>query len=47
MPLGPYRKLIIDELACTAEDAALVEDIMRTHVFHSTLDWQSKAQFAT
>lgn len=44
MHLGPYKKQIIAELDCTADDAAMVEDIMRNEVFHSTLDWQSAAK---
>lgn len=42
--IGPYKKQIIAELGCSTEDAAMVEDIMRNHVFHSTLDWQSAAE---
>jgi len=29
---------------CTPQDAAMVEDIMRRFVFHSTLDWQSREE---
>ncbi len=36
---------IIEILHCTPEDAELVEDIMRNEVFHSTLDWQTAAEF--
>lgn len=43
--IGPYQRDIMDQLHCSPEDAAMVEDIMRNHVFHSTLDWQSAAQF--
>ena len=43
--LGPYQRDIMDQLGCSAEDAAMVEDIMRQHIFHSTLDWLSEAQF--
>jgi hypothetical protein len=39
-----YRRFIIEELSCNEEDAAIIEDLMREHVFHSTLDWQSEAQ---
>ena len=42
--IGPYKRDIMDHLGCSAEDAAMVEDIMRNEVFHSTLDWQSAAQ---
>lgn len=44
MHLGPYKKQIIADMGCTTEEAAMVEDIMRNHVFHSTLDWQSAAE---
>ena len=43
--IGPYQRDIMDQLGCSAEDASMVEDIMRNHIFHSTLDWQSDAQF--
>ena len=43
--IGPYQRDIMDQLGCSAEDASMVEEIMRNHVFHSTLDWQSAAQF--
>lgn len=43
--IGPYQRDIMEQLGCSAEDAAMVEDIMRNHVFHSTLDWQSEKQF--
>jgi hypothetical protein len=44
MHVGPYQRDIIKQLGCSAEDAAMVEDIMRTQVFHSTLDWLSAAE---
>ena len=43
--IGPYQRDIMGQLDCSAEDASMVEDIMRNHVFHSTLDWQTAAQF--
>lgn len=43
--ISTYQRGITDHLCCSAEDAAMVEDIMRNHVFHSTLDWLSEAQF--
>ena len=43
--IGPYQRDIMDQLGCSAADASMVEDIMRNHVFHSTLDWLSDAQF--
>jgi hypothetical protein len=42
--IGPYEKQFTAELGFCTEDAAMVEDIMRNHVFHSTLDWQSAAE---
>lgn len=44
MHIGPYQRDIMDQLGCSAQDAAMVEDIMRNEVFHSTLDWQSKTE---
>ena len=41
--IGPYQRDIMQQLGCSANDAAMVEDIMRNEVFHSTLDWQSGA----
>ena len=43
--IGPYQRDILRQLGCSREDAAMVEDIMRRFVFHSTLDWQSERQF--
>ena len=43
--IGPYQRDIMDQLGCSAEDASMVEEIMRNHVFHSTLDWMSQMQF--
>lgn len=43
--VGPYQKDIMCLLGCTPHDAAMVEDIMRRFVFHSTLDWQSEQEF--
>lgn len=40
--MGPYQSIIIEHLGCCPEDAVMIEDIMRQHIFHSTLDWQSK-----
>lgn len=42
--IGPYKRDIMEQLSCSAQDAAMVEDIMRNEVFHSTLDWQSAEQ---
>lgn len=42
--IGPYQKDIITQLGCSPQDAAIVEGIMRNHIFHSTLDWQSRQE---
>lgn len=42
--IGPYNRVIMDHLGCSADEAAMVEDIMRNEVFHSTLDWQTAAE---
>jgi len=42
--IGPYQRDIMDQLGCSDADAAMVENIMRNEVFHSTLDWQSAEQ---
>lgn len=39
--VGPYQRDIMEQLGCSDDDAAMVEDIMRKHIFHSTLDWLS------
>jgi len=43
--IGPYQRDIMDQIGCSAADAVMVEDIMERHVFHSTLDWPSDAEF--
>ena len=43
--IGPYQRDIMDQLGCSADDAFMVEEIMRNHIFHSTLDWMSETQF--
>lgn len=43
--MNPYVRDIIGILGCTADEANIVEDIMRNEVFHSTLDWQTEAEF--
>ena len=40
-----YQKSIIEVTKCSLEDSKEIEDYMRNIYFHSTLDWQSKAQF--
>lgn len=43
-PTG-YQPMIMQATGCAAADAAMVEDIMRNEVFHSTLDWQTRSEF--
>lgn len=43
--MSAYEQLIIKDTGCNAGDAAMIEDIMRNEIFHSTLDWQTRAQF--
>lgn len=43
-PIGNYQRCIVDELRCSLSKAAMIEDIIRNQVFHSTLDWQTLAQ---
>ena len=40
-----YQGLIIEATGVNEKDAGLVEDIMRDDIFHSTLDWQTRAKF--
>ncbi|MHB2025100.1 MAG: hypothetical protein ACYCPQ_00470 [Elusimicrobiota bacterium] len=40
-----YQDLIIKATGVNKKDAGYVEDIMREDIFHSTLDWQSRARF--
>ena len=40
-----YQSLIIEATGVREKDAGLIEEIMREDIFHSTLDWQSRAQF--
>jgi hypothetical protein len=37
--------MIQEDTGCTAADAPMLEEIMRNDVFHSTLDWQTRAEF--
>ncbi len=44
--LRGYAKSISEATGVTdAADLADIEDSMRNDIFHSTLDWQTKAQF--
>lgn len=40
---GPLDR-IFQDLGLGAYEAAIVEEIMREEIFHSTLDWQSEEQ---
>jgi hypothetical protein len=42
--MNSYQDLIIKATGVSGKDAGYVEDIMREDIFHSTLDWQSRAQ---
>jgi hypothetical protein len=43
--MGGYEKDIVEVTGCSPEDAVMIEHIMREEIFHSTLDWQTAAQF--
>lgn len=40
-----YTDDIIKVTRCSPDDAVMIEHIMREEIFHSTLDWQSEAEF--
>jgi len=40
-----YENDIIEVTGCSQGDAVMIEHIMREEIFHSTLDWQTAAQF--
>jgi hypothetical protein len=42
---GGYQQTIIEATGCAPDEAREAEDIMRNDIFHSTLDWQSRALF--
>ncbi len=44
--MSPYRQTIIAATAASGKDVEYIEDIMRHDIFHSTLDWLSRAQLA-
>lgn len=43
--MSGYEKDIVEVTGCSPEDAVMIEYIMREEIFHSTLDWQTAAQF--
>ena len=42
--MSAYQTMIIEDTRCNPADARMIEHIMRDDVFHSTLDWQTRAQ---
>ena len=40
--MNPIRRLIQDATQAPAKDLALIENILRDEIFHSTLDWQTR-----
>lgn len=42
--MSSYREMIIEDTNCNLDNAAMIEHIMREDIFHSTLDWQTRAQ---
>lgn len=42
-----YQDLIIKATGANMRDAGHIEDIMRNDIFHSTLDWQTRAQLVS
>lgn len=43
--MNAYERDIVDLLDCSEADAVMIEYIIREEIFHSTLDWQTKAEF--
>lgn len=43
--LTGYQRSIVRDTGCDPADAAEVEELMRSVIFHSTLDWQTARQF--
>ena len=43
--MSGYTKDIVEALDCKKSDAVMIEYIMREEIFHSTLDWQTEAEF--
>ena len=42
--MNPLHQLILEATGAAVTDAARIENIMRTEIFHSTLDWQTREQ---
>ena len=43
---SPYASLIADATGASTSRLALLENLMRDKIFHSTLDWQSAEELA-
>ena len=43
--MSGYTEDIIEATGCSTVDAEMIEEIMRNEIFHSTLDWQTAAEF--
>jgi hypothetical protein len=43
--MNTYQSQIIEATKCSPADAPRIEEIMRMHIFHSPLSWQTAAQF--
>lgn len=43
--MNSYTRMIQEDTGCAAADAPMIEEIMRNDIFHSTLDWQTRAEF--
>jgi hypothetical protein len=42
--MSRYRDIIKQATGCSESQALEIEDCMRNVIFHSTLDWQSRAE---
>ncbi len=42
--MSSYRDAIIEDTGCSSDDAVMIEHILREDIFHSTLDWQTRAE---
>jgi len=42
---SPYEEMIQAATGAPDEVLGILEEIMRTEIFHSTLDWQSRGEF--
>jgi hypothetical protein len=43
---SPLARIIQSATGAQTNDVALIENIMRDEIFHSTLDWQTREQLA-